>query len=261
MVVPTQVQELIEASGNTFHARVARWFISAGWSVTVSPYYMDHAQQKARELDLIVERACPIRGFGSDVQGQVAIRLFVECKYLPGYSVFWFERKDRHAIEQAICSRGTFVPDNLYTAKHHYLSSGDRIAKLFASSNSKGHETELLFRTINQSLNGLISLRTRSPRAFLPRPTGRGFRRTLDFPVVVCNSFEQVYQADFQEAQEPAALADNFQLEVQYAYEEPSGHLLNELFVIDFVEYGKLAQFSALLENDAAAMGFLASRG
>jgi hypothetical protein len=38
MSIPAQVQELIDGSGNNFHAKVARWFAAEGWRVSVSPY-------------------------------------------------------------------------------------------------------------------------------------------------------------------------------------------------------------------------------
>jgi len=46
MEVPDEVFKLISSSGNSFHAKVARWLSGNGWHVIVSPYYMDQTQIK-----------------------------------------------------------------------------------------------------------------------------------------------------------------------------------------------------------------------
>lgn len=260
MSVPSQVQELIDGSGNTFHAKVARWFASDGWSTTISPYYMDQSQQKARELDLIAEKVWPIKGTFGLQEGEVAVRLFVECKFLPGYSVFWFTDKDRSAVEKMICASGYFRRDNTYTSKHHYLSTSDRVAKLFASSNAKGQEAEPFYKALNQSLNGLVSMRCQTPRAFSSERRDGGFQLTLDFPVVVCSSFSQLYAADFGGTGNTSLVKDNFQLEIQYAYVDASGHSRDELFLLDVVEYERLSQLVAAIAEDASVAGSFARR-
>jgi hypothetical protein len=258
MPIPSQVQELIDGSGNNFHAKVARWFSSDGWVTTISPYYMDQSQQKARELDLIAEKVFPIKGSFGEWVGEVVIRLFIECKFLPGHSVFWFIDKDRAAIEEFLCSSGKFRSRNKFTAEHHYISTGGQIAKLFASSNARGQESEPFYKALNQSLNGLVSLRKQVPRAFTTTSRSRGFQVVLDYPIVVCNSFAQVYAADFAGQRETDLVSENFQLEVQYAYSDGSGAAHDELFIIDLVEFDQLAQFVELISKDAALAGFFA---
>jgi len=78
MPVPETITKLIEGSGNNFHAKVARWFTEHGWAVAVSPYYMDQTLSKARELDLIVEKAWPINDrYGRATGDVVVIRLLL----------------------------------------------------------------------------------------------------------------------------------------------------------------------------------------
>lgn len=97
--IPDEVFNLIAGNGNNFHAKVARWFADHGWHVVVSPYYMDQTQGKAREIDLVVEKNWPIRDrFGRGL-GYIITRLFVECKYIPSYSVFWFSERDYEATK------------------------------------------------------------------------------------------------------------------------------------------------------------------
>ena len=250
MSIPITVQELIDGSGNNFHAKVARWLAADGWRISISPYYMDQSQQKARELDLIAEKQWPIKTSIGQWTGEVVVRLFVECKFVPGHSVFWFVDKNRKTAEQLVCDSGPFRPNNTYTSKHHYLSSSPRVAKLFASSNAKGQESEPFYKALNQALNGLVSLRSQSPQLTIER-NGRGNDVVLDFPVIVCSSFDQIYAADFAGVHETIPARDNFQLEVQYAYTDKSGGSRNEHFLLDVVEYDKLGQFSALATEDA----------
>lgn len=258
MSVPTQVQELIDGSGNNFHAKVARWFIADGWRVSVSPYYMDQSQQKARELDLVAEKTWPIKGTFGDWRGGVVVRLFIECKFVPGHSVFWFTNKSRRAVEELLCRTGPFRENNSYTAKHHYLA-GDRVAKLFTSSNNRGHDAEPFYKALNQALNGLVSLRTQPTKASQSSRSADGILATLDFPIVVCSSFSSLFSADFDGKQESSEIRDNFQLEVEYAYVTPSGQAADELFLLDFVEYDKLGIFAAALEEDAYLAGFFSA--
>jgi hypothetical protein len=143
MPVPDEVLKIVSESGNNFHAKVARWMQSDGWHVTVSPYYMDQTQNKAREIDLIAEKLWPVMdSWGSQPIGDVAVRLFIECKFIPFYSVFWFTDKDTESAEKLVCSSGRFRPDNTYTKMHHYLAQSPRVAKLFAAHVVRGTDND-----------------------------------------------------------------------------------------------------------------------
>lgn len=258
MSTPTEVQDLIAGSGNNFHAKVARWLAADGWRISISPYYMDQSQQKARELDLVAERQWPIRSFIGQLTGHVVVRLFVECKFVPGHSVFWFVDKNRKTAQHLVCASGIFRQNNTYTAKHHYISSSPRVAKLFASSNARGQESEPFYKALNQALNGLVSLRSQTPELTIERD-GRGNDVVIDFPVIICSSFDQIYAADFAGVHETVQARDNFQLEVQYAYTDKSGASRNEHFLLDVVEYDKLSQFCALVAEDAEVAAFFSA--
>lgn len=48
MLVPDEVSQLVRTSGNSFHAKVARWLRAHGWHIVVSPYYIgSNARQSA----------------------------------------------------------------------------------------------------------------------------------------------------------------------------------------------------------------------
>jgi hypothetical protein len=87
MGIPDEVFKLISSSGNSFHAKVTRWFSGSGWHVIVSPYYMDQTQNKAREIDLIAEKLWIIRDVLDKPLDYLAVRLFIECKFVPSFKV------------------------------------------------------------------------------------------------------------------------------------------------------------------------------
>ena len=49
-----KIQEIIEASGNNFHASVIKFLREKEWFVLISPYYNDYATDKAREIDILI---------------------------------------------------------------------------------------------------------------------------------------------------------------------------------------------------------------
>lgn len=219
--VPIQVQKLVDGSGNSFHARVARWFRDAGWHVRVSPYYLDRSQEKAREIDLVVEKTVEIRNFANRLDGDVIIRLFVECKFVTGHTVFWMAERDQSAAEALVVSSPPFLAENSYTRKHHYLADG-AVAKLFAAEQSRGVEFEWMYKALNQVLNAQTSMLGQA--VTIPQLQRYKARKVvLNFPVVVCSSFERIFRTDFFESGVAQKACENFQLEVSYAYADSQG--------------------------------------
>lgn len=259
MSVPVEVQRLISESGNNFHAKVARWMLGDGWHVSVSPYYMDQTQNKAREIDLVAEKLWPVSdSWGGRPIGDVAIRLFIECKFIPSYSVFWFTDKDMEAAEALICSSGSFRPKNSYTRQHHYLAQSPRVAKLFAASVGRGTDNDPYYKALNQVLNAMISMRGGQVTVPALRKRGGAPMAVLEFPVVVCSSFQQIYGVDFLADSAPERVTDNFQLEIEYAYLDRGGSHRNEHLLLDFVEFDQLQSFVAAIAEDANVAAFFA---
>lgn len=81
----------------------------------------------------------------------------------------------------------------------------------------------------------------------------------LEFPVVVCNSFENMYSVDFYTDSTPSKILENFQLEVRYAYFDHAQNQRDEYFLLDFVEFDKLNELSESVTEDAGVVAFLAS--
>lgn len=259
MTVPREVTELIQSSGNNFHAKVARWFAASGWHVVVSPYYMDQTQNKAREIDLVAEKVWPTKDPWGNAADFIAVRLFVECKFIASESVFWFADKDRDSAMKLVCSNGIFQPTNSYTKEHHYLAQSTRVAKLFSTSNSKAPENEPFYKALNQALNAMVSMRGQS--ISIPSPKKHpGYQKALiELPVIVCSSFDKLFSVDFNSESEPEPIQDNFQLEVRYAYIDRHERQRDDYFLLDFVAFDKLAEFDKAVDKGACAAAYVAS--
>jgi hypothetical protein len=247
------IRDVVDSSGNTVHVRVARWFECHGWYVVVSPYYMDNSQARAREIDLVVERPWPILDTFGRPTGDLVIRLYIECKYLVSYSAFWFAKKNVDLAEELVCSTGVFRRKNAYTKNHHYLIH-NYAAKLFATKG--GGDNDPFYRALNQVLNAMVSLRAHPLRH--PSVLKRGScRAILEYPIVVCSSFNKVFKIDFYGYAENKPVEGNFQLEVQYVYTEKTGEPCNQYFLIDIVSEDKLDDFHAAITADAEAAAHL----
>lgn len=252
-------KKIINNSGNSFHARVAKWLNENEWRVLISPYYMDQSQNKAREIDLMAERVVPIKDFFDRWIGDVVIRMYVECKFVSSHSVFWFTAKDMHAAEKLVCRTGGFRMDNPYTKEHHYLSTCDTVAKVFATE-AKSQEQDPFYKAINQVLNAYVSMHSRPTIFPALREGNRGTRVRLNYPVVVCSRFSKLFRTDFFQDSEPEQITENFQLEVQYAYTDQSNNARDDHFLIDFVEFDRLDQLCAKLIRNAEISAHLSER-
>jgi len=256
--VPRDITTLIESSGNSFHAKVARWFSDHEWHVVISPYYMDQAQNKAREIDLVAEKLWPVDNVFGQRIGSLAVRLFVECKYVPSHSVFWFADKDRASAEELVCSGGIYRERNRETNDHHYLSQGSKVAKLFATSGNKSTENDPFYKALNQTLNAMVAMRGQAVSIPSIKHAQEAPSPVIEFPMVVCSSFDQMYEVDFFSDSEPGSIENNFQLEVRYAYIDGKTQR-NDYFLIDFVEFGQLDHFEDSIDNDARIAAFFES--
>jgi len=243
--IPKKVIDLIEGSGNDFHSKVARWFSENGWEIIISPYYMDQALNKAREIDLIVEK--PFSFFENDgLRGPyLVVRLFVECKFIANYTAFWFSDKDRNAAKELVRRSIPFNGDNTYTNDHHYLKNSSTVAKLFSTVKKerndgrlRAQENDPFYVALNQVLNAMTSMRSHPITEHVKRARQGSPQKTLSFPIVVCSSFKDLYAVDFYQDSSPRVLKENFQLEVRYAYVDKHQKHQNDYFLIDIVEFG-----------------------
>src|SRR3989344_8894229 len=247
----TAIEKIMEKSGNGFHARVVNLLRAQKWPTLVSPYYSDNFTDKPREIDIIAVRDFDVNDSFSDSLGTLNIRLFIECKYITGDTVFWFDDKDSaRATERIMTDTGMDHPsDNINIQELHYFTNVP-VAKLFSSEKSRSDDNELMNKAINQNLNALVYYRNRANLM----PNDPNYRnqvlRRLSYPIIVVNSYEYFYStsmADDTGKVEP--ITESLQLEVNYAYVDKERTGRNEYFLIDVVSIDKLPEFLAMLEK------------
>ena len=250
----TKVQEIIERSGNSFHSRVVNALRAEGWSVLVSPHYNDNFTDKPREIDIIAEKKFDVQEFIHGWLGTINVRLFVECKYVNGDTVFWFEGKDMVRATERI-RRDTGMEDprrDANTQQHHYYTV-PTVAKLFASDKSRSEDNEVISKAINQVLNGTIYYRNQGGLKIVPdSPKGHIDKviKRISYPLIVVNSFDNFHSTPMEGDGSHEPITEPFQLEVNYAYtdKDRAGH--NEYFLIDVVSLDKLPEFlSTMIEK------------
>lgn len=249
-----EVNSIINESGNSFHCRVANYLQEKGWHTLVSPYYMDSSSNKPREIDLIAEKSWRYDDMFEEKYGTINIKLFIECKYIPQTNVFWFSDKDVVSTKKWLSSNTPLLERNMFTERHHYLSTNPKVAKLFASKNRPNVENEVIYKALNQSLNSMVYLRHRES-IIPPAPNqNNNILTTVELPVILCNSFEKFYRVEMDNSSNPESIQDNFQLEVNYAYLDHNKNNRNEFFLIDVVDFNKFDEFLDQMESDKNAI-------
>ena len=239
-----KIKNLIEKSGNNFHYQVVNFLREKGWSVLVSPYYCDNLTNKPREIDIIAEKNFDIKKTyrqRSFPVNTLLIRLFIECKYIPGIICFWFDNKDREkAIERILADTPLKPPDEyVLINKHHYLESS-QVAKLSSSSKSN-QDKDIFYTAINQSLNAMIYYRSMSPLLLKDLIVNREIRSTVNYPLILCNCFDNIYRV---KGSDGVKISDNyFQVELNYVYRDKDKNDRKEYFLIDVVEFKKFGLF------------------
>lgn len=254
-----KVKAIIAQSGNTFHCKVLKYLQDKDWTVLISPYYNDNVSSKPREIDLIAEKAFDARGRIGEFLGTVNVKLFIECKYISQNTVFWFHEKDKQKAEELVTQTTPLRTDNIYTKKHHYLGGVGSVAKLFADERKKSAENEMFYKALNQSLNAMVYYRNKESIIKLPNDRNGYILKTVNYPVIVCNSFENIYRVEIDTDADPLNITENFQLEVNYAYMTSNGSNKNEYFLIDILNFDWFDSFLEKIEVDAGLVSYFLS--
>ncbi len=258
MSVDKSVEDIIQKSGNSFHCKVVNKLKELGWHTLISPYYMDSSTNKPREIDLVAEKAIPY-SFGSFGQrrGTINFKLYIECKYIPNKVVFWFDKKDRKSTREWLVAKTSLRENNTLTEEHRYLATNGNVAKLFAGETGRDQENEVMYKALNQCLNALVSNRwgnsiipegaKGNPEIFL----------TVEYPVILCNSFDNFHMVTIDDQSRPSRIQNNFQLEVNYAYRNSNSKHVNDYFLIDVINFDLLKDFLGWVESDSSRLGYM----
>lgn len=213
-------KEIVNRSGNNFHYQVVNFLRERGWNVLVSPYYTDNLTDKPREIDIIAEKAFDVTAFISNWIGTINVKLFIECKYINTNNVFWFDAINKQEVIKRIMTDTPLEDprENISIEKHHYMNV-EKVAKLFASENKSQENGEVFYKAINQNLNALVYYKNKGNASIIPKG-GKTVNVlcALNYPLIVCNSFDNLFGIDVVEGIEPKNIENNFQLEVNYTY-------------------------------------------
>jgi hypothetical protein len=253
MTIIDDAKSIIETSGNNFHCSVINYFREKGWHTLVSPYYMDSAANKPREIDLVAEKEFPYRNDFARVYGTINVKLYIECKFIPQLNVFWFADKDLTRANDMVASSAPIFDGNTYRNDHHYVKACRQVAKLFAGQNNRTLENEIIYKALNQSLNAMVYLRNSSSIIPETRDRAQNILLFLQYPLIVCNSFDRFVRTDINTDNDPVKIEDNFQLEVNYAYMDSANNHKDEYFLIDVLSYNQLDNFLNIINDDVTA--------
>jgi hypothetical protein len=243
------IKDIIENSGNNHHYQVVEFLREKGWTVLVSPYYNDKFTDKPREVDIIAEKPFDIKEWGTWF-GTLNVKLFIECKYITKPTVFWFDKKDMGRAIERMTKDTSISVNNTNIQKLHYYTEKN-VAKLFSSSPEKNLDNELFFKAISQSINALMDYRGGDSIIQKSDPHRKiNIIHTISYPVILCNSFSNLYRVDTSLPNGYISISDNFQMEVNYAYRSNiTNSSVYEYFILDMVSFDKLDDFLKNLEE------------
>ena len=100
-----ELKKLAEESGNNLHYQVAKQLRQLGWNVLIGPYYNDGFTDKPREVDIVADKIFPRFDHPNKQiarSAAIAVRLFIECKYINSDTLFWFDDIDKERTAKLI---------------------------------------------------------------------------------------------------------------------------------------------------------------
>lgn len=251
-----KVKAIIAQSGNTFHCKVLKYLQGKGWTVLISPYYNDNISSKPREIDLIAEKAFKAKDGCETFLGTVNVKLFIECKYIPQKTVFWFHDKDKLKATELVNQMIPSGNGHHSITKHHYLAGVDSVAKLFADERKNSADNEIFYKALNQCLNAMVYYRNKGSIIKLPPGRNGYVPNIINYPIIVCNSFDNLYRVEIDTDAVPYNIAENFLLEVNYAYMTSDGNNKNEYFLIDILNFDLFDSFLEKIAVDTELVSF-----
>lgn len=238
-----KIQELINKSGNNLHYEVVNFLREKEWDVVVSPYYNDYTYEKVKEIDILARRNYPVMDSFGKPKSFISIRLFIECKYINGDIVFWFDKKNKKSVEKRIIKDTKLSEESSYIKKHHYWEGND-VAKLFTTNLNK---EDIIYKALTQSLNSMIFFK--HSNAFPAIDRRIKIAKVFDYPVIICNSFDRLYKVDKEDKREYSEIKSNFQLETNYTYLDKEKNSISDYFIVDVINFKYLEGFIRSLEE------------
>ena len=251
-------KQIVERSGNTFHAKVLTALQDRDWKVLVSPYYSDQMTGKPREIDLIAEKAFRVNDTWGKQKGSIHVQLYVECKFLNQPTVFWIHDQDTESTEKLLERTTPLRSNNIYIREHHYVKqTNGRVVKLFAGQPQSSTEGEQMYKALNQSLNAMIAYKSKGSILDVHPHGVHNVLALVRYPLIVCGNEENMFQIDIGSNDDPVAVDNNMILEVNYVDTDPLTKHRIAYFLIDIVRFDKLDELFSEIDKDVDAMNII----
>lgn len=234
------IEEIIESSWHNFSEKVDVFFRKSKPSriVDSGSYYVDFSDNKNREMDLVAT-------FYRDVPKswwqwhdnfdhyRIAVRLFIECKYLNKNIVFRDANIDQEEIIQNWIANNT-----IYRSLRGYqeglgLKNHYSFDKKFFSKHDQAENNDLIYKSLTQSLHSLIYYKNN--KKFVDQA-----QYILDYPVVLTQSFDTFFDDKWKN------IDNNF---VYYMKNYNHSQWTNS-FLVDFVSFDSLNSYLEEIENE-----------
>ncbi|MDP2736220.1 MAG: hypothetical protein Q8O59_00330 [bacterium] len=247
-----KINMLVEESGMITHFNATNILRQKGWSVLVSPYYHDSISDSIRETDLIAEKFFYSADMPRHSSVQINIQLFLECKYIKQEIVFWFDKIDKvRALSSLKKETGLTITyggsggGDILLDEFHYFNR-DIVAKLFSTNSNK---EDVIYKAMNQCLHSQIYYRQKGKRPIANdfSEDARVFTKIIQYPVIVCDNFKNLFEVNFNKNSGFASkkLSDHLILETNYR---------EDYFLIDIVDINYLETFLINFEKEAQSL-------
>ncbi len=244
------IKKIINESGNTLHYEIVNILRAQNWVLDVSPYFVDSATGKSREVDIIAKKIIKVDCSEQKKNiGEITLKLFIECKYINQDIVFWLDNKDEKKNLKLVNKYFGLKENQKWPIqkKHRYVREGS-VAKLFAGNGKQ----DCIHKALDQTLRSLIYYRESSIDN-QSRESGDKITKEIHYPIIILNSFinlHRVYTYPPKNLKIHEEIKNNFMLDVNYAYMEDKNDCKikrEEDFIIDIVSKDTLSNF--LLEE------------
>ena len=67
--------------------------------------------------------------------------------------------------------------------------------------------------------------------------------RTINYPLILCNGFDNFYKVDPEKKSGYSKIDKNFQLEINYAYLDQNKKSCSDYFLVDIIDFNKFGDF------------------
>lgn len=173
---------------------------------------------------------------------KIAVRLFIECKYIDQTVVFWDVDSHDNEINKAIFSKNKAIKylcsNNIESPLFEQLSAVHHFQNKRIIWNHDQEWSDLVYKAITQSLHSLIYYDW-------DKRFTEGSKYIINYPVVVTKKFDSFFDSS------TSPIHDNF-LYYMKNYNYPNW---SNDFLVDFVSFNWLEEFLVWLEIEIEKMG------